>query len=166
MLTTWWPHWSHDISCCNSENWLQGNGNKLTLELKLTVLKTIKMMLVRSLMTKFKVMVRADCAISACSPPPSAYQNCCPWLSFPHVASIQNKANFPFHQHGLFNGFWMVSGRTPLLVIIFWSFLSPKSTQTCVLYSSSAATNLPQVLISCLNSCLSSLIGHSASAEG
>ena len=34
-LTTWWPDYSHDISCHNSENWPQGNGNKPTLELKI-----------------------------------------------------------------------------------------------------------------------------------
>ena len=89
---------------------------------RLTVLKTIKMMLVRSLMTKFKIMVRADRAISACSPPPSACKSCCPRLSFPHVASIQNKANFLFHQPGLFIGIWAVSCRTPLSFIkVLWN---------------------------------------------
>ena len=34
------------------------------------------------------------------------------------VAGIQNKANFPFHQFGLFNGFWAVSNRTPLLATL------------------------------------------------
>ena len=31
-LSKWWPGCSHDISCHNSENLPQGNGNKLTLE--------------------------------------------------------------------------------------------------------------------------------------
>ena len=29
-FSTWWPDYSHDISCHNSENWPQGNGNKWT----------------------------------------------------------------------------------------------------------------------------------------
>ena len=33
-LTPWWPDCSHDITCHNSENWPQRNGNKSTLELK------------------------------------------------------------------------------------------------------------------------------------
>ena len=36
-LSTWWPDGNHDISCsisCSSKNWLQWNGNKLTLALK------------------------------------------------------------------------------------------------------------------------------------
>ena len=47
----------------NSENWLQRNGNKWTLELKIT-----KMMLVRPLMTNLKMTVRADCTVSAYNP--------------------------------------------------------------------------------------------------
>ena len=43
-----------------SEKWPQRNGNKLTLELKLTVLKTTKMVLVRSPMTNFKMTLRTD----------------------------------------------------------------------------------------------------------
>ena len=33
-LTTWRPDYTHDISCHNSENWPQRNGNNLSLELK------------------------------------------------------------------------------------------------------------------------------------
>ena len=43
-----------------------------------TAHKTIKMTLVRPLMTNFKVTVRADCAVSACSHPPSGYKSYCP----------------------------------------------------------------------------------------
>ena len=43
---------NYDISCHTSQNWPQGNVNKLTLELK-TVPKTIKMMLIRALMISF-----------------------------------------------------------------------------------------------------------------
>ena len=33
-LITWWPGSSHDISCHNSKNWPQRNGNKPILELQ------------------------------------------------------------------------------------------------------------------------------------
>ena len=33
-LTPWWPDFTHNMSCCNSENWPQRNGNIQTLELK------------------------------------------------------------------------------------------------------------------------------------
>ena len=46
---------------------------------KLTVLKTIKLMLVRPLMTNFKMTIWADCAFSACSPL-SIYKSSC-WLT-------------------------------------------------------------------------------------
>ena len=34
-LTTWWPNWSHDISCHNSKKWPWRKGNKPTVELKI-----------------------------------------------------------------------------------------------------------------------------------
>ena len=58
-------------SCHNSENWLQRNGNRLTLELK-AVLKTVKMTPIRPLMTNFRMTIRADCEVSACNPLPSS----------------------------------------------------------------------------------------------
>ena len=86
---------------------------------KLSVLKTVKVMLVRPLMTNFKVTVRADCAVSECSPlsqPTKALSNplivsggshpsdrCLP---SPTGCQNPNKANFPFHQPGLLIGFW------------------------------------------------------------
>ena len=76
--------------------------------------------------------VRADCAVSACNPLLPPIKALAPWLSVvgsrpldrglpsPHpVASSQNKANFPFHQPYLFTGFWAVSGRIPLSVMVF-----------------------------------------------
>ena len=95
---------------------------------RLTVLKTIKKKKSRPLITNFKMTVRADCAVSACSPLPPSINVLAHWLSVggsqpldrgppsPSVASIHNKANFPFHQPCLFIGFWAVSSRTPLLV--------------------------------------------------
>ena len=43
-----------------------------------TAHKTIKMTLVRPLMTNFKVTVRADCAVSACRQPLPVYKSSCP----------------------------------------------------------------------------------------
>ena len=73
------------------------------------------MVLVRPPMITLKMTVRADCAVSACNPlPPSikaslivreGSQPLDRRPPFPAlVASIQNKANFPFHQPGLLNG--------------------------------------------------------------
>ena len=102
---------------------------------RLIVPNTIKMTLVRPPMTNFKMTVRADCAVSACSPLTVSIKTFAPWLSGPPlskgvslwtgvhppptlVAGIQNKANFPFHQPGLFIGFWTASSRTPLSITL------------------------------------------------
>ena len=53
---------------------------------KLTVLKTIKMMLVRPLMTNFKMTVRADCVVPACSPLPLSIKIHVPWLGCREVS--------------------------------------------------------------------------------
>ena len=66
-------------SCHNSENWLRRNGNRLTLELK-AILKTVKMTLIRPLMTSFRMTIRADCEVSACSPLPSSWKALVYWL--------------------------------------------------------------------------------------
>ena len=93
---------------------------------RLTGPKTIKMTLVRPPMTHLKV--RDDCAVSACSPlaPKTSVKALAHWLpvvvvgSWPldrrlppslWAAGIWNKANFPFHQRGLFIG--VASSRTP-----------------------------------------------------
>ena len=47
---------------------------------RLTVLKTIRMTLVRPAMTDFKKTVRADCAVSACSSLPPSIKALAPWL--------------------------------------------------------------------------------------
>ena len=87
---------------------------------RLIVPKTIKTMLVRPLVTNFKKTVRADCAVS-----PSVYKSSCPLIVRGQVsiwtgvclalacwvAGIQNKANFHFHQPGLFIGFWEASSQ-------------------------------------------------------
>ena len=72
-------------------------------------------MLVRPPMITLKMIVRADCAASACNPlPPSTKASLTVRAGsqpldrrppFPTVvASIQNKANFPFHQPGPLTG--------------------------------------------------------------
>ena len=69
--------------------------------------------------------VRVGCAVSTCTTPPHfVYQSSCPTgcqsgrsqpldrrpppSPGPLVAIIWNKANFPFHQHGLLIGFWVI----------------------------------------------------------
>ena len=84
--------------------------------------------MVRQLMTNLKMTVRADCVVSAYSAPPTISKSSytlivvvrgggqggevSPWMdigpSHPlpsAVSFIQNKASFPLHQPGLFNGF-------------------------------------------------------------
>ena len=98
---------------------------------RLTVPKTIKMTLVRPPMTNLKMTVRADCAVSACSPLLLSIKALAPrllcvcgggwggvglWTDVhppPQVGGIWNKANFPFHQPGLFIGFPVASSQTP-----------------------------------------------------
>lgn len=101
-----------------------------------TELKTIKIMLVRPPMTNFKMTVRADSAVSACSSLPLCIKTFPPRLSvghglwafgqesgFPHP--IQNKANFPFYQPGLF--YWLLSGEQPDLTL-GWNLIAKSSS--------------------------------------
>ena len=96
---------------------------------KLTVLKTIKKMLLRPPMVSVKPIVRADCAVSACSTFLLSIKALAPLTvsdgrvgsafdkgppsHCPQLASIWYKANFPFHQPGLFIGFPVASSQTP-----------------------------------------------------
>ena len=97
---------------------------------RLTVPKTIKMTLVRPPMTNLKMTVRADCAVSACSPlllsikalaplvvngRSQPLDRCSPFPSFPLVC--WNKANFPFYQPGLFIGFGAASSQNTCLLV-------------------------------------------------
>ena len=92
------------------------------------VLRTIKMMLIRPPVTNFKITVGAECTVFCMKPPPSVYKSSCP----PTVSrgsqrlnrqqylltlgtSLQNKANFPFHQPCLLTSFWDASSWTPIL---------------------------------------------------
>ena len=87
---------------------------------RLTAPKTIKMLLLRPLMTNVKMTVRDAYAFSAYNrpPPPTLSINALtPCLAFGQVsttlpipvASIWNKVNFPFHQPGLFFDFWVAA---------------------------------------------------------
>ena len=81
---------------------------------------------VRPLMTNFEMIVRAECAVSACSPLPLSIKSLAPLIvrvlsprqvfPFALVAGLWNEINFLFHQPGLFNGLWILSSQTPLSV--------------------------------------------------
>ena len=112
-LTTWWPDWSRDKEMETNRPW----------NWRWTVPKTTKIMLVRLLMTNLKMTVRADFTVYSCSPFPQLIKALSYWLSVrgnwpldrchqPPVAYIRSKANFPFHQPGLFTGFWAVGSQT------------------------------------------------------
>ena len=112
------------------------------------------MTLVRPLLTNLKMTVRADCDVSAHSPlllsikalaPLAASGVSRPWDRGPPscpAVSIWNKANFPFHQPGLFIGFWAVSSQTPHLSVTLrhpfshpLSLLHATSSDICWQYS-------------------------------
>ena len=95
---------------------------------RLTLPKTIKMVLVRPAMTNFKMSIRADYAISTCSPlsvsikhlPPDCqwgevglWTGICPSHQLP-ASKIKKK----FHQPCLFNGFWAVNSQISLSVTV------------------------------------------------
>ena len=77
-VPSWWPECSHDISCPNSENRLKEMGANGLKEMgtnwpcdwRVSVPKTIKMLLFQPSMTNCKRTVRADGAVSPCSPLP------------------------------------------------------------------------------------------------
>ena len=115
---------------------------------RLTVLETSKMKLVRPLIISYKMTVRADCAVSTGSPLPlsvkalvtrfvsgvvreSAFGQVST-LSPPLIAGIQNKPNFPFHQLGLFNGFWAARSWTPLLVTLWYQPCCSSVAKSCL----------------------------------
>ena len=78
-------------------------------------------------MTNFKMTIRADCAVFPCNPLSLAVKAIVHllgrriWsldrsLPFPLMAGIQNKANFPLHQPGLYIGFRVARTWTPISV--------------------------------------------------
>ena len=57
------------MSCHNSENWPQRNGNKRTLELKINCTYNNQDETDQTTKDQFEMTVRDDCAVSACSSP-------------------------------------------------------------------------------------------------
>ena len=80
-LTAWWPGCSHNIRCYSSENWPQGIENKPALELKTNFTQNNQNERIRPPMIYFKMTVRADGAVSACSPLPVPITAFAHWLS-------------------------------------------------------------------------------------
>ena len=89
------------------------------------------MILIRPPMTNFRMTVRSDCAVFARSPLPPSMKVLARWLPVwgarsldrslhRLIAGLWNKANLPFHQPGLFIGFWTGNSWTPLLLTGFW----------------------------------------------
>ena len=132
-LATWWPDCRHDISFHNSKNCPQGDENKPTMEPKINCPWNNQDDSGQTIHDQFG----DDCQSSLCcfcmQPRPSVYKSSCPLVvmgeqgwqgesqpldrSLPPlpIAGIQNKANFPFHQPGLFIGFWGASSHPPLV---------------------------------------------------
>ena len=107
---------------------------------RLVVPKITKMTLVRPTLTNIKMTVRTDCAVSAWSPLPQSIKPFFPivrdggvglwtgvwWGCPPPLAGIQNKANFPFHQPGLFNGLgWVTRWLSSQVQNVVESWISP-----------------------------------------
>ena len=121
---------------------------------RFTVIKTIKMMLIRPPMTNFKMTVRADYAVSTCNlllPPIKALAH---WLSVagsrpldrslpsaahPQDAGLQNKANFPFHQLASFFFF--------LIFIYLYLFLAVLGLRFCATAFSSCRKREPLFIV-------------------
>ena len=76
-----------DISCHNSENWPKEMATNWRWNWRLTVLKTIKMMLVRPTRTDFKMTIRANCVVSQAASCPACarlrfpFKSTCPLIS-------------------------------------------------------------------------------------
>ena len=68
------------MCCHNSENLSQEMETNRPWNWTLIVPETIKMMMVRPLMTNFKMIVRADCIISTCNPFSLSIKVLAPWL--------------------------------------------------------------------------------------
>ena len=139
-MTIWWPCSSPDISCCNSENWSQGNRNEPALKLQINwtwnshsdadqTTSDLKM-IANQLSNQFQVMVLFLHIV----PLSLSIKALAPWIRkwgwpldrsppTPCVTGIWNKANFPFHQFCVFIGFWAVNSQTPLSITFLLSSL-------------------------------------------
>lgn len=67
-LSMWWPDYSHAIAATIPGTDLKEMGTKRPWNWRLTVLKTLRWWWSDNHMANFKMNVRTDCAISACSP--------------------------------------------------------------------------------------------------
>ena len=108
---------------------------------RLTVPKAIKMTLIRPPHDQYQDDGQSWLCRFCMELPPSVYESSCPLVvrggesAFgqasalpPHtVADIQNKANFPFHQPGLFAGCWVACSWTPLSVTLASAPISSSS---------------------------------------
>ena len=127
-ITIWWPCSSPDISCCNSENWSQGNRNEPALKLQINwtwnshsdadqttsdqsqddcqhwlLFWHITLSLsVYKISCPFVLRGEGSKPLDRCPPSPSPQ------------TGIQNKVNVPFYQPGLFIGFWGQRSQTRL----------------------------------------------------
>ena len=129
-LTTWWPDFSHDIRCHNSDNWPQRNGNKWILELKITISKTTSMMLVIPSMPIWRWLSEMTAVLRILpSPFTSVYKSSCPigcqWgqsafgqMSTTPTASCQNlkKSKLCFLQ--TWPIYWLLSSKQPYLTYL------------------------------------------------
>ena len=81
-LTMWWPDCIQDLSCHNAKNWLQRNGNKCTLELKIQFSRSV---VSDSLWPHGLQHARLPCP----SPTSGAYSDSCPlsWGCHPTISS-------------------------------------------------------------------------------
>ena len=127
--STWWPDCGHDISYHILRTDFKEMGTNQPWKWRLTVLKTIKMMLVRPprWLPGLTMLCLHVAPPSVCKSSPPVIAELRAWPAFGEkstlplpapVASIQNKANFLFHQCCLFIGFWAASCWTALLVTL------------------------------------------------
>ena len=121
----------HDISCYNSENRPQRNGDKWTLKLKINCTWNNQDDSGQPPLTNLKMTVRVDYTVSVGSPVLLSIKTLAPLVVRggvvvggsqpldrclhppPTVAGFWNKANFPFHKTGLFIGLWAETSQTP-----------------------------------------------------
>ena len=127
-LITWQPDCTHDLSCHNSENWPQRNGNKLTRKLKLNCTENNQDDASQTTDDQFQDDGQSWLCCFCTEPPPLSIKALAPLIASgwgsrpldrlpfsqlrPLVAGIWNEANLLFHQPGLFTGFWAASSWT------------------------------------------------------
>ena len=120
---------------------------------RLTIPKTIKTMLVRPLMTNFKMTIRADWAVSTCSPLFVSIKHLSPdcqlgevglWTGIhpPHQLPA-SKIKKNFHKPCLFNGSWTVSSQTSLSVTVASANI-PRYCQVQAVHHSLYSSTSPQ----------------------